>query len=130
VLASTAAAYAGVLPEPIQQMAHATVGAPAPRHHRSPAQAGSGSRHDPRHAPGPAGRPVPHPGQLAAAGSAHHANVSPPRHEPSIRPWSAATCTPKAWLHEDPRGLQPVWPAPGPQPFSSSCSADPGKLPK
>jgi hypothetical protein len=130
VLASTAAAYAGVLPEPIQQMAHATVGAPAPRHHGSPAQAGSGARHDTRHAPGPASRPAPRPGQAAAAGSADHANVPAPRHEPSIRPWSAASCTPKPWLHEGPRGIQPAWPPPSAQPLSSSCSQDPGKLPK
>ncbi len=130
VLASTAAAYAGVLPEPIQQMAHATVGAPAPRHPGSPVQAGSRSRHDTRHAPGPASRPAPRPGQVAAAGSADHANVPPPRHEPSIRPWSAAMCTPKPWLHEGTRGIQPAWPPPSAQPFSSSCSQDPGKLPK
>jgi hypothetical protein len=130
VLASTAAAYAGVLPEPVQQMAHAAVGAPAPRHHGSPAQAGSGSRHDARHASGPASRPAPRPGQVTAAGSAHQASVSAPRHDPSVRPWSAATCTPKPWLHEGFQGTQPAWPAPGPQPFSSSCSGDPGKLPK
>jgi hypothetical protein len=131
VLASTAAAYAGVLPEPIQQMAHVTVGAPAPRHHGSSAQAGSGSRHDTRHAPGPASRPAPRPGHVAAAGSAEHARVSPSAHQPSIRPWIAATCTPpKPWLHEGPRGLQPAWPPPSPQPLSSYCSADPGKLPK
>jgi hypothetical protein len=130
VLASTAAAYAGVLPEPIQQLAHTTVGAPAPHHHGSPAQAGPRSRHDTRHAPGPASRPAPQPGHVAAAGPADHANVSPPRPEPSIRPWRAATCTPKPWLHEGPRGIQPAWPPASLQPFPYSCSADPGKLPK
>jgi hypothetical protein len=130
VLASTAAAYAGVLPGPVQQMAHTAVGAPAPRQHGSPAQAGSGSRHGTRHVPGPASRPALRPGQVAAAGSAHHASVSAPRHQPSVRPWNAATCTPKPWLHEGPRGTQPAWPPYGPQPFSSSCSGDPGKLPK
>ena len=130
VLAGTAAAYAGVLPEPVQQMAHATVGAPAPRHHGSPAQAGSGSRHDTRHAPKPASRPAPLPGHVAAAGSADHASVPPPRHEPSIRPWSAATCTLKPWLHESPQEIKSVWPLPSAQPFLFFCPQDPGKLPK
>ena len=130
VLAGTAAAYAGVLPEPVQQMAHATVGAPAPRHHGSPVQAGSGSRHDTRHAPGPASRPAPRPGHVAAAGSADHANVASPRHEPSIRPWSAATCTAKPGLHEGPREMESVLPPPSALPFLFYCPEDPGKLPK
>ena len=129
VLASTAAAYAGVLPEPIQQMAHAAVGAPAPRQHGSPAQAGAGSRHDTRHAPGPASHPAPRPGQVAAAGSAEHARVPPPAHRPSVRPWSAATCTPKPWLHEGPWGIPTAWPPPSLRPFPFYCSQDPGKLP-
>jgi hypothetical protein len=130
VLAGTAAAYAGVLPEPVQQVAHATVGAPAPRHHGSPAQAGSGSRHDTRPAPKPASRPAPRPGHAAAAGSADLASVPPSRHEPSIRPWTAATCPAKPWLHEAPRGIEPVWPPPSAQPFLFYCSEDPGKLSK
>jgi len=130
VLASAAAAYAGVLPGPIQQMAHAAVGAPAPHHHGSSAQAGSGSRHDTRHAPGPPSRPAPQPGHVAAAGSAEHAHVPPPAHQPSIHPSIAATCTPKPWLHEGPQGIPTVWPPPSLQPFPSSCSEDPGQLPK
>jgi hypothetical protein len=126
-LAGTAAAYAGVLPEPVQQMAHATVGAPAPRHHGSPAQAGSRSRHDTRHAPVPASRPALRPGQVAATGSADHANVSSPRHQPSIRPSSAAPCTPRPLLYEGPHGIMSGWPPPGGQP---SCSEDLGQLPK
>jgi hypothetical protein len=125
VLAGTAAAYAGVLPEPVQQMAHATVGAPAPRHHGSPAQAGSGSRHETRHAPKPASRPAPRPGHVAAAGSADHAKVPPPRHEPLIRPPSAATCTPKPWLHERLPGIESVLHPTSAQPFLFYCPQDP-----
>jgi hypothetical protein len=128
VLASAGVAYAGVLPGPIQQMAHVTVGAPAPHHHGSPAQAGS--RHDTRHAPGPASRPVPQPGHVAATGSAAHVHVSTPAHQPSIRPWIAATCVAKPWLHEGPRGIQPAWPSASLQPFPSYCSEGPGRPPK
>jgi hypothetical protein len=39
LLVGTAAAYTGVLPEPIQQVAHVTFGAPAPHHAGAPAPA-------------------------------------------------------------------------------------------
>jgi len=124
VLASTAAAYAGVLPEPIQQMAHVTVGAPAPHHHGSSAQAGSGSRQDTRHAPGPAGL-TPRPGH-SAAGSPDHARVPPPSHQPPwIRPRPTPTCTPGLRVYQGLPGAMP-----GPQPILSHCSQDPGKLPR
>jgi hypothetical protein len=130
MLAGTAAAYAGVLPEPVQQVAHATVGAPAPHHHGSPAQAKSASRHDTRYAPKPASRPGPGPGHPAAAGSADHASVPPPNHETLIRPPSAATCIPKPLLHESIPGIRPIWLPPSLLPHLAYCTQDPGQLPR
>ena len=125
VLVSTAAAYAGVLPEPIQQMAHVTVGAPAPRHHGSSASAGSGSRRD---APGPAG---PRTGRSAAAAwSPGRAHGAPPRDEPARIPARPAPrCKPGARGYQGHPGATPGWILPGPQPIVASCPGDPGKAP-
>jgi hypothetical protein len=131
VLVSTAAAYAGVLPERIQQMAHVTVGAPAPRHHDSSVPSGSRSRRDTRHALGPASRRTGHP--AAAAGSPGHGRVVPSRHEtPWISPPRAATCPPRPWVYQDPALAAHGRTLPDQQAiFSifSLCSGDPGPSP-
>ena len=130
VLVSTAAAYAGVLPEPIQRMAHVTVGAPAPRHHGTSTRSGSGSRPDTRHGHGPAGSPAPRPGRSAdAAWSPGHARVAPARHEPPwIRPRSAPTCGPGPRVYHGLPGTAPGWTPSDLQQIWSRCSEDLGKL--
>ena len=125
VLASTAAADAGVLPEPIQQMAHVTVGAPAPHHHDSSVRPRSGPRQDTRHQHGLAAQPAPGPGRSADAdGSPGHAHIPPLRRGPLTRPGPPLRCEPG--VHLGPTGTYPAWPPPGP----SYCSEHPGKLPQ
>ena len=71
-------------PDPIQQVAHATVGAPAPRHHGAPWPAGSGPQRDTRHRPAPSGLSASRPDRPADVGrSPSYAHVARPRHEPS-----------------------------------------------
>ena len=79
-LGSTAAAYANVLPGPIQHFAHVTIGAPDPPHYSSlhaPAVASPPAR--PRHH---LGTPGPWPTHAVAASAS-----ASPRSEANARPW-------------------------------------------
>jgi len=94
-LGSISAAYVGVLPDPIQQMAHVTVGAPLPHHdksHRPPAirKAKPSPTHDPRtFAPRPTHSAVPSP----VPDSSSRLEPRPGRSRRSLGP-VGATCTP------------------------------------
>jgi hypothetical protein len=100
-LGSTAAAYAGVLPGPIQHFAHEYIGAPAPHHDFSghaPAMAGS-SAHAPR-GPSAVASPeshqapssVPDHGHSSSRNQHHGPPVSPPgRNLAGCRPPAAVT---------------------------------------
>ena len=96
------AAYVGVLPGPIQLIAHATVGAPAPHHGVPPSAAAQGAQPDTQHRLRPASTPVPRPARSASttqAPSAPAALTSPAKtphdgHRPAVRaciysPWPA-----------------------------------------
>jgi hypothetical protein len=95
-LGSITAAYVGVLPGPIQEMAHVTVGAPAPapdRSHRSPAVANpppsvTGDRDTSAPQPTPSAAPSPVPG-TSSVPEPHRG-----RSGPSPGP-VGATCTPR-----------------------------------
>ena len=94
-LASITAAYAGVLPGPIQQMAHVTVGAPAPPRDQAqrPSAVGktrpSATHHAGTFAPRPTHSTVPSP----VPGSSSREEPRSGRSGPSPRP-AGATCTP------------------------------------
>ncbi len=92
-LGGTATAYAGVLPAPIQEMAHITLGAPAPHHHSLHPLAVRGLRQDGRprlRTASPRG-----PGQGRAGGTAQDpdsAHVQRPGHGSPQRGHGAARC--------------------------------------
>jgi len=126
---SAAAAYADVLPGPIQQVAHATVGAPPPRHHGAPWPARSGPRRAIR--PGPSRLPASWPDRPADAGrSPGYGRVASPRHGP---PWAgpqpASSCQPGGqWAGQGPSGITPGSLRRAPQPRGPRCSDDdPGR---
>jgi hypothetical protein len=131
VLAGAAAAYAGVLPDPVQQVAHVTVGAPAPHHHRSPAPARSGPGRGTRHRPGPGGPPAHRPGGLPAhrpPGSADAARspgpvrVVKPRPEPhGTSPQPTPSCGAGSWAYQGLLGIRPGVPPPSLKPFVPRC---------
>jgi hypothetical protein len=124
VLVSTAAAYADVLPDPIQQVAHVTVGAPAPRHHGSHSPVRAGSRQDTRHGRGPAGRPA---RSADAAWSPGPADVAKPRHRPpwaGLQPAPVPLCGPGPWADQDQPGLASRFPPLSPQPRVPRCQDD------
>jgi hypothetical protein len=124
-LAGTAAAYAGVLPAPIQQMAHVTVGAPAPHHHGSPTATVSGSRRDASHGPRPGGQPGPAARRPAGAAMAPgYADVARPHREPPRGgPQAALSCDP--WADQGPPGITHGFPSPSLQPHLPRCPAAP-----
>jgi len=77
------AAYVGVLPGPIQLIAHVAVGAPAPHPDVLPSPAARGARPDTRHGPRLAGPPVPRPtGSASPAPSPAKAATPGPGHKP------------------------------------------------
>jgi hypothetical protein len=117
-LGSTTAAYNGVLPGPLQQMAHVTVGAPAPRphgshqpSHRSRTRSGADQTlvsSIPRQA-----SPVP------TATASSQPNLADPRHWPlrhTPRP-AVGICTPRPYPTQHPSGPAsgvPSWAPPSP----------------
>jgi hypothetical protein len=117
-LGSTAAAFVGVLPSPIQHFAHETIGAPPPPHGASPRPLTVASSPMPRHprpsdtgSRPPAALPGPvsdktHPGSLSAHGRKGHGAV--PGH---------ASCVP-ALGQDHGRAVgdtqNPAWPSPVP----------------
>ena len=74
-LGSTATAYAGVLPGPVQEMAHVTLGAPAPHHGGKHPPAVRRPRQDGRRTLRPASPPGP--GQGRAVGTAQAPGTAP-----------------------------------------------------
>ena len=119
LLVSTAAAYAGMLPGPIQQAAHVTFGAPAPHHAGSGSPAPPGPHRDAGHGPGPVGQPAPQPGRPASTGPAHgRADAAKPGHgRPPAGPPSSC---------EGPPGIAPGSSPPiGPR--DPHCGNDVGK---
>jgi hypothetical protein len=113
-LGSVLAAYADVLPSPVQQLAHVTVAAPAPHHAGSlPSAAAAGAR---RAAPGtlqPASRPGPGPAHTReTARPSGHGQTAKAHFPPVVSP---------------PPGQVPTWQAcspvptypPGPSPTAS-----------
>jgi len=116
-LGSAAAAYNDVLPGPIQQMAHVTVGAPAPRHVGSPHSPGrSGTRSGAHQTPG---SPAPQPSSSTAPATAPGGtNLQDPRRllpRHSLR--LAHTCTPRPYPTQNPPGQPsavPSWAPPSP----------------
>jgi len=116
VLGSIAAAYAGVLPSPIQQIAHAAVGAPSPSRGSSPQTRAAPS--SPRSAPrdsGPSGHrqassagPTPTPSQASPPQPHHGVPGRSPGH-------TVPTCTPGPVPTGNPVEPSPTrYPTPGP----------------
>jgi len=128
-LGSTAAAFAGVLPSPIQHFAHETIGAPPPPHVASPRPLTVASSPMPRHprpsdtgSRQPAASPDPvsdktHRGPLSAHGRKGHGAV--PGH---------ATCVPalgqdRGWAVGDTQN--PPWPSPAPNQLKPGVTQSP-----
>jgi hypothetical protein len=116
-LGSATAAYQGVLPGPIQQMAHVTVGAPAPRHPGSPhSPGGSRARSGAHRTPGstvPTQPSSADPGTIGGQAPASGPRIWPPRHSP--RP--TRTCPPTPNPTQNPEGQGsgvPTWAPPSP----------------
>jgi hypothetical protein len=99
-LASTAAAYIGVLPGPLQRVAHVTVGAPAPTVHRLP-----GNKH---RQPGKPHRQPPRVGAVSPHGKEGGTSTRQPRPRRTRRP-GALNCRP--WQYQLPPGWAPPDPA-------------------
>ncbi len=125
-LGSTAAAYVGVLPSPIQHFVHVTIGAPAPPHDYSrhvPAVASSPTqaRHEPATSGPPktptATSPVP-----ARGKASHRWRYGLPANSPGP---AIASCLPTPSPARN-----PVWPtlAPASAPASLSPTQSPGRL--
>ena len=96
----TAAAYADVLPAPVQDFAHRTVGAPAPHPESTPGQPVTPA------VPTPPGQQASHAGQPSAASS--HAQAGHPTGKPAGRPQPPGPSQPPG-----PPAGWPPWP---PQP--------------
>jgi hypothetical protein len=111
-LGGTATAYAGVLPTPVQEMAHITLGAPAPHHHGLHSPAVRGSRQDGRPRLRPAGPRGP--GQGRAGGTTQapgSAQVLRSGHGSPQRGHGAARCCAHdPSPHPSPRGRGPGGP--------------------
>jgi hypothetical protein len=128
LLVGTAAAYTGVLPEPIQQVAHVTFGAPAPHHAGAPAP-GPGGSGAAGHGQGPADQTAsPRPTQPAATGRAHgQAEAAKHGHEPPRTGQQPdASCTPGSFTAQSPPGVAPGFPPP-PEPKGPRCPGNAGQ---
>src|SRR5207302_2405036 len=100
-LASTAAAYIGVLPEPLQRVAHVTVGAPAPT--VKPPHQSKDRRSSKRHRQAPLlGTPAPTHSRASSAPAGH-------RRPRRSRESGALNCRP--WQYQLPPGWAPPDPA-------------------
>ena len=128
VLVGTAAAYTGVLPEPIQQVAHVTFGAPAPHQAGPHAPAPFRPRAAAGHGPGPAGQ-TPRPARPAADGRAHgQAEAAKRGHEPPrTGQQPAASCTPGPFVAQGPPGIALGFPPPSLKPWGSRCPDNAGQ---
>lgn len=117
-LGSTTAAYQGILPGPIQQMAHVTVGAPAPQrdHHDSKRPPGVSPARSGGH-PAPSS-PAPRQGYPAPPAAAPgQVNRWGPHHGPHAHPWPARTCVPGSYPTQNqpgPGSGVPSWAPPSP----------------
>ena len=128
LLVSTAGAYAGVLPEPIQQVAHATFGAPAPHHADVPAR--GGSQPAAGHRQGPADHTAAsQPTRPVADGRAHgQAEAAKHGHEPPrTGQQSAVSCTPGPFVAPGPPGIAPGFPPPSLKPWGPRCPDNAGQ---
>jgi len=118
-LGSVLAAYADVLPSPIQQLAHVTVAAPAPHHTRSlPSTAAAGVHRAAPGTPQPASRPGPGPAHSRETARPTGQGQTPRAHFPPV-------VSPLP-------GHSPTWPACSPVPTLSpdpSPTADPSRTP-
>ena len=95
-LGSMTAAYVGVLPTPMQHLAHEAMGAPAPDHRDPQGSSGLTSTHSRVVTPVP-GIPTPRPSRSAAETSAPGAvNRAKPGGLPHRRRLVGPTCTPRA----------------------------------
>jgi len=130
-LGSTAAAFAGVLPSPIQSFAHETIGAPPPPHGVSPRPLTVASSPMPRHprpsdtgSKQPAASPDPvsdttHRGPLSADGRKGHGTVP-----------GRAACVPalgqdNGWAVGDTQNS--VWPSPAPNQVRPGATQSPAQ---
>jgi hypothetical protein len=92
-LGGTTAAYAGVLPGPVQEMAHVTLGAPAPHHRGLHPPAVRGPRQDGRRTLRPARPPAPGQGRKGGTAQAPGSpQVLRPGHGSPQRGHKAARC--------------------------------------
>jgi hypothetical protein len=125
-LGSVLAAYSGVLPSPIQQLAHVAVAAPAPPSVSTSQYAASGTRRSPAHkGQPPAGQPAPRPDR--AAGTSPAGGQTPtmwPRHKPLSSPspghrHPGPVCSAGPWHTYGPTGRASAPPSPpsGSQPL-------------
>jgi hypothetical protein len=111
-LASAAAAYIGVLPGPLQRVAHVTVGAPAPAMHGSPAREHRRPGHGRPHREAPRLGTVP---THRKAGATRTSQARPRR----TRGPGAPGCRP--WPYQLPPGWAPPDPAWAPVPRQARC---------
>ena len=120
-LGGATAAYNDVLPGPIQQMVHVTVGAPAPRHDGSPHSHGkSGARTDAHQMPG-SSAPQPSSSANSAAVGGQASSQDPKYGLPTQSPRLTRTCTPRPYPTQNLRGQGsgvPSWP---PSPGAERC---------
>ncbi len=99
------AAYNGVLPSPVQEMAHIVVGAPAPNHRGPDRSATPGSPWDARHPLRPAGQPSLGIGRSRGAATAPAgAQVPRSRHRPARHEHMTASCCPHTPPGQSARG--------------------------
>jgi hypothetical protein len=126
VLVSTATAYTGVLPEPIQQVAHVTFGAPAP--HQADVPAPGGPQPAAGHGKDPTGRTAAaRPTRPTADGRAQgQAEAAKHSHEPP-GPQPAVSCTPGPFVAQGPPGIAPGFPPPPPKPRVPRCRDNGGQ---
>jgi hypothetical protein len=120
-LGSTAAAYAGVLPDPIQHFAHEIIGAPAPHHDLSgPAPAGAGSPTHTRRGPD-GSAPASH---QATSSTPHPGHGSRDRHHGFAGSGpgnNLASCQPSAAQDQDQnKNHNQATPTPTPAPVTQS----------
>jgi hypothetical protein len=118
-----------VLPEPIQQVAHVTFGAPAPHHAGAP---GPGGTHPAAgHGQGPAGQTAtatPRPTRPAAGRAHGQAEAAKPGHQPPRTGQQPdASCTPGPLVAQSPPGLAPGFPPPTPKPQGPRCPDNAGQ---